>query len=199
MRVHVQPDRAQRRAFAVQEIAEIIEAHRPRQIFEGVATQATAVGGLVVVTPEDIATRAMTPKERIQRQRHDAQLAAKATAREEKCWRHTVGCKGKAITHVAAVEFDMKADGEPTGSAFISTNDYPGPVPGFCLACQSRGPQDLAQAVFVSRPEMQWGFKPRRWFVLFTDGTQQGGLVEEIDIIGTPTYIETYTRAEEAS
>lgn len=196
MDIHVQKDSEQRADFVRQEIAEIIEAERPKGAFEGVETKIETVNGLTTITPVDVATRQMTPAEKLQRQRQDALLAAKAVVRDTMCWRSSVGCKGRAMTHVAAVEFDLKAPNEPRGHAFIDTSDYPGAVPGFCVGCIGTGPQDLAQAVFMSRPEMQWGFKPTRWFVLFTDGSSQGGDVKEIDLLGTPTYIEQYDTKE---
>lgn len=193
MKIHVQKDRQQREQFARQEIEEIHEATREKGILEGIETKSEAMGDLTLVLPTDHATRTLSPAEKLQRQRHDAVLAAKAVVRDANCWRSTVGCRGKAHTHVAAVEFDLKADDQPRGHAFIDTSEYPGAVPGFCIGCMGHGPRDLAQAVFVTRPEAKWGFKPKRWFVLFTDGTVQGGDVEEIDILGTPTFIEEYT------
>jgi len=124
--------------------------------------------------------RELTPPEKIALGRKDAVLTAKAESRDETCWNHA--CARRATVWVREVTFDFKGErAEPVRHAAVSSADYPGPVPGFCAFHLGTGPAELAQAVYFSRPEMQWGVRPNRWFVSFTDGTKQGGMAVEID------------------
>ena len=61
------------------------------------------------------------------------------------------------------------------------------------MGCIATGPIALAEAVYKSRPEMQWGFQPNRWFVVFTDGSEQGGSCHQIDMHHvTPEFVHDH-------
>lgn len=120
--------------------------------------------------------RELTPTEKIVNERFEDVLTEKAVARANRCWEHeALGCTHTPIAHVHEVQFDLKEDKAKPLFRQVSTADYDGPVPGFCIGHLSSGPARLAEAVYFSRPEMQWGLKPRRWFVIFTDGSKTGG------------------------
>lgn len=104
----------------------------------------------------------------------DATTTEKALSRQATCWHY--GCERAAIVWVREVCFDFKGEkAAPVQHKQISSADYPGPVPGFCLRHEVDGPPELAAAVYWNRPEIAWGAKPTRWWVVFTDGLKQGG------------------------
>lgn len=149
--------------------------------------------GMFRLAPTDVEKpRNLTPVEKIVLDRKNTLLAEKAQVRDEHCWRYT--CDRRASTWVLEVGFDFKGDKAAAGDhVTVSSGDYSGPVPGFCLFCLGSGPQELAEAVYFNRPEMYWGVRPRRWFVTFTDGTRQGGRCVEIDPKqALPTIIEEF-------
>ena len=137
--------------------------------------------GMFRIAPVDVEQpRDLTPPEKIALDRKQKRLHERAETRQAECWRHD--CSRKASVWVVEVGFDFKGDrAKPVQHIAISSSDYDGPVPGFCHFCLGSGPQELAEAVYFSRPEMYWGVRPNRWFVTFTDSTRQGGLCVEID------------------
>jgi hypothetical protein len=137
--------------------------------------------GMFKWQPKDILKpRSLTAPEKIALEKKDAILAEKAQTRQEFCWRP--GCDHKAYIWVHEVGFDFKGDkADPVQHTTISSGDYEGPVPGFCLGCAAYGPSELAQSVYFDRPEMFWGVRPTRWFVVFTDGSRQGDQIVSID------------------
>lgn len=141
----------------------------------------TKVGGMFRwAHPDILKPRELTPQEKIGYDKTQSFLAEKAEVRDDTCWNYN--CTRKAYVWVREVSFDFKGDkAEPTKHTAVSSGDYPGPVPGFCIFCIGTGPQLLAEAVYFDRPEMYWGVRPNRWFVSFTDGTIQGGECIELD------------------
>lgn len=137
--------------------------------------------GMFMWAPPDILKpRNLTPPEKIALERKDAELSAKAELRQELCWCH--GCGRRASSWVREVGYDFKGErAEPVQHVAVSSADYDGPVPGFCAGHMASGPELLAETVYFSRPEMYWGVRPNRWFVVFTDGTRRGGLAVQID------------------
>ena len=135
--------------------------------------------------------RNLTPVEKIALDKKTELLTAKAEHRQETCW----SCgERKASIWVHEVGFDFKGDKAHAGQHIaISSSDYTGPVPGFCNLCLGFGPRDLAERVYFDRPEMYWGVRPNRWFVIFTDGTRQGDMIISIDPKQElPTIIEEF-------
>lgn len=140
---------------------------------------------LGVLKPRDL-----SPSEKIALEKKDEILTEKAEIRSDVCW----SCERPAYVWVREVCFDFKGDkAEPVQHTAVSSADYPGPVPGFCHFCVATAPPELAQAVYFDRPEMYWGVRPNRWFVVFTDGTKQGGNCIELDPVQEmPKIIETH-------
>lgn len=131
--------------------------------------------GMFRVASRDVEhPRELTPAEKIALDRKDALLTEKSQHRQEECWNY--GCSRKAAVWVREVGFDFKGEkAAPIQHIAVSSSDYPGPVPGFCIYCLGSGPERLAEVVYFDRPEIAWGAVPTRWFVSFTDGTRQGG------------------------
>ena len=123
----------------------------------------------------------LTPVEKIQRDRLDQILTCKAETRDENCWMKGLGCSHKASTWVREIQFDLKEEKANINHSALSSANYNGPIPGFCKGHIGTGPAQLAQTVYFSRSEMYWGFRPNRYFVIFTDGTKQGGPCVQID------------------
>lgn len=138
------------------------------------------VGDLTYWTTPDIEKpRDLTPPEKIKREKIDATLTEKAEVRDEICWAY--GCKNKARVWAREVQFDFKSQMKhDIDHAVVSSRDYDGPIPGFCIGHVQRA-SELAERVYFSRNEMYWGLRPTRWWVIFTDGTKTGGLCTEID------------------
>jgi hypothetical protein len=127
--------------------------------------------------------RHQTPLEKLRQERYDRALTDKADSRQEFCW--CEGCRNKCVSWVREVQFDIKEDKAGIDFALVSSSDYDGPVPGFCHFHAISGPPELAQAVYFSRGEMTWGFRPNRWFTIFTDGTKVGGFCVEFEAPAT--------------
>ncbi len=122
--------------------------------------------------------RTLDALDKIALDRKDDLLTEKAEWRQPMCWKD---CGQHASVWVREVGFDFKGTkAAPIDHIAISSSDYPGPVPGFCHFCLGLGPEQLAERVYFDRPEMYWGVRPNRWFVVFTDGTRQGGLCIEL-------------------
>lgn len=109
----------------------------------------------------------------------DKILTIKAEDRQDECW--CFGCAHKATVWVREIQFDMKGEKGSINQEIVSTKDYQGPIPGFCFGHIAQGPAELAQAVYFDRMEMHFGLRPNKWWVIFTDGTKQGGLCSEIN------------------
>lgn len=137
--------------------------------------------GMFRLAPKDVEKpRELTPAEKIAFDKKHELLGEKAEVRQDTCWSY--GCDRTPAVWVREVSFDFKGDkADPVKHAAVSTADYNGPVPGFCTFCLGTAPQQLAEAVYFSRPEMQFGVVPERWFVSFTDGTRQGGRCIELN------------------
>jgi hypothetical protein len=119
------------------------------------------------------------PKEKIARERLDGFLTEKAEQRQEVCW--CADCKMSASVWVREIQFDLKGDKADVNNSIVSSADYPGPVPGFCFAHVASGPKQLAEIVYWDRTEIYLGLRPRKWWVIFTDGTKHGGLCEVLN------------------
>ena len=56
------------------------------------------------------------------------------------------------------------------------------------------GVEKLVEAVCISRPELQWGYRPERWIVIHTDGIKREGVFIAIDPFRqSPEVVEDYT------
>jgi hypothetical protein len=94
--------------------------------------------------------------------------------RQDVCW--CDDCVMRPTAWVREVQFDLKGDKTGPDHRVVSTKDYGGPIPGFCFAHISEGPAQLAEVVYWDRTEISLGLRPLKWWVIFTDGTKQGGL-----------------------
>jgi hypothetical protein len=140
------------------------------------------MGDLLLWTPKDIEKpRNFKPEEKIARERFNKTLTEKAEIKDTKCWMHTMGCSHNPIAWVREIQFDMKNQKAGINHSQVDTRDYDGPIPGFCLGHIATAPAQLAQAVYFDQTAMIWGLKPKRWFVIFTDGTKQGGECIQLD------------------
>lgn len=140
--------------------------------------------------------RSLDAVEKIANEKLDKLLTEKSELRDETCWCN--GCPKSAAFWVREVQFDMKNDKAVAGNfRQVTSADYNSPVPGFCIGHIGSGPPELAQAVYFNRAEMNWGLKPKRWFVIFTDGTKQGGECVAIDPLQRqPEFVEEFTTKE---
>jgi hypothetical protein len=118
-------------------------------------------------------------KRKIAQQKIDLLLTDKAETRQNFCWYPE--CKGKPIAWVREIQFDMRGDKVGINQHVVSTSDYDGPVPGFCMVHIANGPKSLAENVYWDRTEIYLGLRPRKWWVIFTDGTKQGGLCKVLN------------------
>lgn len=134
-----------------------------------------------LILPEEAAQDVeVSPAHKLAHDRLYRQLAGAAMGRQEHCWmREARGCQGTPILHVQEVGLDMREQGARSRVALLSSKDLKGPVPGFCVGCMATAPAMLAEAVYSMRRETQFGVKPRRWFIRFTDGTSQVGECKE--------------------
>lgn len=119
------------------------------------------------------------PQEKILQERIDDFITLKAEERQEFCW--CEGCERKASAWVREVQFDFKGDKAGINNAVVSSRDYQGPIPGFCFAHIGSGPKQIAEKVYWDRTEIYLGLRPRKWWVIFTDGTTHGGLCEVLN------------------
>lgn len=132
-------------------------------------------GGLRYWTKDGLLSKDVSDdaKDTIKKDKKADALTEKAELRQEECW--CWNCTNKASVWVREVQFDLKHVDARRDYAVVSSADYPGPVPGFCIGHVATGPEQLAETVYKSRAEMAWGFRPSRWWVVFTDGTSAGG------------------------
>lgn len=179
MEIFVQPDKDKQYQIA-KEGVELLKKELAPKIY---TVEEKEMGSLKLWTSPDIEKpRHLTPKEKIAREKYDRLLTEKSVHKSTECWMKTLdGCTGTPIAHAREVQFDLKNDRANIDHSHVSTGDYEGPVPGFCMRHIASAPPMLAQAVYFSRAEMYWGLRPKRWFVVFTDGTKQGGSCMEID------------------
>jgi len=134
---------------------------------------------LATKTPVGSNKEEATIREKIMQDAIDNILTIKSEQRQDTCWCN--GCELKASVWVREVQFDMKGDKAGVNNSVVSSRDYPGPIPGFCFAHVGSGPQQLAEVVYWDRTEIYLGLRPRKWWVIFTDGTKQGGLCEVLN------------------
>jgi hypothetical protein len=116
---------------------------------------------------------------KIAQQNNDLIISTKTEQRQEQCW--CFGCTSKASIWVREIQFDMRGDKAGINQHVVSTRDYNGPIPGFCHSHLGSGPTELAEKVYWDRTEIYLGLRPRKWWVIFTDGTKQGGLCEVLN------------------
>lgn len=120
-----------------------------------------------------------TIQNKLAQEQVDEILTIKSENRQQTCW--CFDCNNKATVWVREVQFDLKGDKADINNAVVSSRDYPGPIPGFCFAHIASGPKELAEVVYWDRTEIYLGLRPRKWWVIFTDGTKQGGLCEVLN------------------
>ena len=137
------------------------------------------------------------PWRKIVQQRNDELLTELSDVRETHCWL----CDRPPHTWVREVVYDLgQHEDEPirkTALAVDSTH-FSGPVPGFCYAHLGNGPRELAELIYNAHDVVAWGFRPTRWFVMFTDGWMARGSTLEIDIDPTrkPQTKDTHGKEE---
>lgn len=138
-------------------------------------------GDSFLITKDEVGSnkRYVKPQEKLAQEQIDEVLTIKAEDRQEICWH--LNCSKKASVWVREVQFDLKGDKMGVNNSIVSSRDYPGPIPGFCFGHITSGPQQLAEAVYWDRTEIYLGLRPRKWWVIFTDGTKQGGLCETLN------------------
>ena len=119
-----------------------------------------------------------TPIEKIAIEKKDKALNEKVESRADSCWAY--GCTRHPLKWVREVQFDVYERGARINKAAVSSEDYAGPIPGFCFGHVGTGPSDLAKSVYHDRPEVAWGFRPTRYVVIFTDGTKEIGDIMSI-------------------
>lgn len=112
-------------------------------------------------------------------QRNDEILSIKSEHRQEDCW--MFGCSNKASIWVREIQFDLRGEKVGINQHVVSTKDYDGPIPGFCHSHLGSAPAQLAENVYWDRTEIYLGLRPLKWWVIFTDGTKQGGLCEVLN------------------
>lgn len=138
---------------------------------------------------------APTPPEKIAREKKDDVLTEKASVRDDHCWAY--GCDRYPLKWVREIQFDVYNQDNRIDKATVSSEDYLGPIPGFCFGHLAHGPADLAKAVYYDRDEIVWGFRPERYVVIFTDGTMEIGQTVSI-VPNDPVSIvsDTHIQAE---
>lgn len=126
------------------------------------------MGDLKVWTREDILKDGKTlPAEKLAQERVDSVITSKAEMRQEDCW--VAGCPHKPVVWVREIQFDLAKVGAPINISNVTTADYEGPIPALCPLHERA--EQLTEAVYLDRKEMQWGFKPERAIVIYTDGS----------------------------
>lgn len=116
---------------------------------------------------------------KIAQKKVDELLSIKSEDRQSSCWCYD--CKSKPTVWVREIQFDMRGDKVGINQHVVSTRDYDGPIPGFCFAHLVDGPSQLVEVIYWDRTEIYLGLRPRKWWVIFTDGTKQGGLCEVLN------------------
>ncbi len=98
-------------------------------------------------------------------------LAEMADDRDPGC----ILCRRKARTWVRGVAFEFSKN----KMLEFGPQDFPGPLPGLCLAHEVVGSEDLAKGVYMTQPSAQM-MKPTKWRVSFTDGSKIEGHILSI-------------------
>lgn len=100
--------------------------------------------------------------------------------RDSHCWMYTATkCPHPPKVWVHEVQFDYKEDSASHNFAQMTSARLSGSRPGFCRGC-IRFANMLAEKVFLVDPATEWGMRPRRWHVVFSDGSVESGLVGEL-------------------
>lgn len=138
-----------------------------------------------------------TPWRKIAQQQRDERITDMADFRQEHCWL----CRHRPDVWVREVVFDLGGKEEMPvrkSALAVDSEHFPGPVPGFCAAHLGAGPKQLAETVYNMHEVVAWGFRPTRWFVIFTDGSMMRGSAVEIDPMfrTTPETQEAFTHGE---
>jgi hypothetical protein len=151
------------------------------------------INGLVVLTRDGVGSKDVSHSavEKIQQEKKDELLTEKAELRQPNCWRWD--CNRPANVWVREVQFDLKHADAGINYAAVSSDSYPGPVPGFCHFHLSQASEELAEVVYLDQPPMHWGFRPNRWHVVFTDGTKVGGTCEPLNLRLASSVLEDFT------
>ena len=130
----------------------------------------------IITSREAVRDIELPPQFKLRHERYLHRLGALAQHRQTTCWMSdATGCSRAPIVHVQEVGFDLRDIDATTRVAMLSSADLTGPVPGLCPHCLATAPPLLAEAVYSTRREMQFGLRPTRWFVRFTDGSTQSG------------------------
>lgn len=165
--------------------------------FYGTRFSTHKIGHISYWTPDPVgskkATKLERPEEKIAKEKRDKMFAEKAQHRSDTCYL----CNGTPMLWVNQVQFDMRHPDASVDQAVVDSSDYAGPVPGFCMGHLIEGPRHLAERVYADLPVIQWGLRPLRWWVVFTDGTKQGGQCQEFgSLTEIPDHLEKYTPAK---
>jgi len=120
-------------------------------------------GFALLVTPESDDL----PQRKLHQERLENWLIEHAVSRQTGCWL----CGHPPTAWVWRVAFDRGEGDQPfQEKTSVDSSHYPGPVPGFCYGHLGDGPRQLAQRVYEDSDIIYWGYRPKRWFVFFTDG-----------------------------
>ncbi len=133
------------------------------------------MGSMLLWMPTNYKQRRLNAENRKFLEIYYGLLAQAGESRDMTCWAYD--CHQPAQAWVFDVRFSLLEDPDRA----VSRADYHGPIPGFCRSHCATAPAQLAEKVYFDRPEMQWGFKPKFWWVIFSDGTKTGGKCLEID------------------
>ena len=138
----------------------------------------TLVNGLAVRVNAD--SHDDRPEHKLAQMRVDDYLADHIASRQDHCWL----CERTPVTWVREVVFDLGDNQEMpvrTTALAVDSRHYPGPVPGFCGFHLGSGPAQLAEIIYNDHEVITWGYRPSRWFVMFTDGSMARGKAIQID------------------
>lgn len=195
MHIHVQPDAITAAYYLEVEKQEQIDN---RKAARAVVLDSHEMGDMTIWAPKGYdKARSLKPWEKIAKDALQGFLGLKATARQEKCWMHTIDCDKLAHVWVHEVGFDLKEMDAELDFGQVNSADIDGPVPGFCMFHIAQAPAMLAQAVYEQHPLVQWGYLPNRWYVKFTDGTSTRGPIKQINPkLAQPTIMDEHLHAK---
>lgn len=163
-----------------------------KKITEDLATTYQTGSGFAATKDDPTKETYLSPEQKLAREKDDAKLTERTQRRDIVCWSY--GCTNAPRLWVREIQFDIKSDKVGADNAIVNTRDTEGPVPGFCLVHEVVGSKQLAEAVYLTRKEFQWGAPANRWFVIFTDGSKIGGDIHALDLgKGAWTVEEDYT------
>lgn len=153
------------------------------------AVRVEADNGITHWVKEDHAQGYVAPMEKTAIEKQNRILTQKAEVRSARCWQDN--CRNAPRVWVREIIFDLFKLGSPVTLSGVNT-DYTGPIPGFCFAHEVSSVPLLAEIVYKTREEMQWGYYPSRAVVVFTDGSRTELLAEtfqpRIQIDATDTH-----------